>query len=536
MPSLACLVARVALSLALSLAAFAQTPLRLDLVATGLSRPVLVTAPPGDTQRLFVVEQTGAIRVIQNGQLLAQPFLNLVGTGTLSYGGEMGLLGLAFHPDYAQNGRFFVFHNTPPYPTTTVRSFTVSAQDPNVADPASATTLLRATMLYGNHNGGMIAFGPDGMLYVGIGDGGSFPPSWPDDPQNHAQRGDSLLGKMLRIDVDNPAPPLAYGIPADNPFVGAGDPLDEIWAMGLRNPWRWSFDRLTGDLWIADVGGRREEVDFVPHGTAPGLNFGWSCMQGTLCVNSTCACGSPALWMPLHEYLFSGNRSIIGGFVYRGAAIPDLQGSYFFADYNKKRLWTLRQQNGSLAELRERTFELQPTAPLAFTGITAFGEDAAGELYVCDISGQVYRIVPDAAATAGLAPFGLGTPGCNGPHLLAGSSSPAQGNAAFGVQAQNGAPFGFGILSLASHAEPYGDDPFSIGLVLHFQPSAPLVSLQPLLCDAQGACGLTLPIPTGPSLVGQSLVAQMGFAWPAPCAAAPSGWSSSNGLWLTVQP
>ncbi len=515
----------------------AQTPLRLDLTASGFHRPVLVTAPPGDTQRLFVVEQSGRIKIVRNGSVLPTPFLNLSGTGQLSYGGELGLLGLAFHPQFASNGHFFVFFNTFPFPRSTVRRFTVSAQNPDVADPASAVTLLNEPMVYGNHNGGMIAFGPDGKLWIGIGDGGSSPPLWPDDPQNHAQRGDSLLGKMLRIDVDTPQPPLAYGIPSDNPFVGPGDPRDEIWALGVRNPWRFSFDRATGDLWLADVGGQREEIDFEPAGTPGGRNYGWPCMQGTVCVSHVgCACNAPTLTPPIHEYTFPWNRSIIGGFVYRGAAIPDLQGSYFFADYNTTQIWSLRQQGGAVTQLRERTIELQPPLPRAFTGISSFGQDAAGELYVCDLGGDVYKIVANPNALPGLAPFGAGTPGCNGPHALTATSSPNQGNATFALRCTGGVASGYGLMTIASLPDIGGSDPFALGVTLHFRLDSPYLSLQLMPSDAQGTGTFSLPIPMDPVLVGQSIGAQAGWIWNPPCADPAGGWSSSNGLWITILP
>jgi glucose/arabinose dehydrogenase len=515
----------------------AQTPLKLQLVASGFHRPVLVTAPPGDSQRLFVVEQSGRIKIIQNGVVLPTPFLDLTNTGVFGFGGEMGLLGLAFHPQFASNRQFFVFHNTFPFPSSTVRRFTVSAQDPNVADLASAVTMLSTPLVNGNHNGGMLAFGPDQKLWIGIGDGGSAIPQSPLDPPNHAQRGDTMLGKMLRIDVDNPQQPLPYGIPTDNPFVGPGDPLDEIWSLGLRNPWRFSFDRATGDLWIADVGGLREEVDFEPVGTAGGRNYGWSCMQGTVCVqNVDCACNSPALTLPIFEYTYPWNRSIIGGYVYRGAAIPDLQGTYFFGDYNTLQIWSIRQQNGVATQLRERTIELQPPLPNTWAGITAFGEDATGELYVCDFAGDVYKIVANPSTLPGLAPFGTGTPGCNGPHALSASSQPQQGNAAFALQCSAGVPSGYGLMAIASLPDIAGSDPFALGLTLHFRLDSPYLSLQLMPSDAQGAGTYALPIPADPVLVAQSICAQAGWIWNPPCANPIAGWSSSNGLWITILP
>ena len=515
----------------------AQTPLRLELAATGLDRPVLVTAPSGDTQRAFVVEKNGRIKILRNGIVLAQPFLDLATPGTVFDVAEMGMLGVAFHPQYATNRQFFVFYCTQQFPNVTLQRYTASAANGDVADPASAVTLLTFPLLYGNHNGGTIAFGADGKLYIAVGDGGSLAPTFPIDPLNNAQRGDSLMGKVLRIDVDTTTPPLHYGIPSDNPFVGPGDPRDEIWALGFRNPWRCSFDRTTGDFWIADVGGPREEIDFVAAGTGAGRNYGWSCMSGTVCTGiNVCPCGSGTLTGPLHEYTLGSGQSIIGGYVYRGAAIPDLHGAYFFGDFVRNQIWSLRRQNGSVTDLRDRTIELLPPAGYALAGITSFGEDGNGELYVCSFDGNVYRIAANPNTLPGLAPFGVGTAGCNGSHALSSLTTPAQGNAGFALRCTNGIASGLGLIALASAVDVPGSDPFGHGMVIHFRLDSPYLSLQAMLCDANGIGTLALPIPADPVLVGQSIGAQAGFAWNPPCAIPPNGWSSSNGLWITVQP
>jgi glucose/arabinose dehydrogenase len=521
--------------------ASAQTPLRLEQVCGGLGVPVLVTSPTGDLHRLFVVEQPGRIRIVEDGVLLPTAFLDLA--GTIPAGGEAGLLGLAFHPDYATNGHVFVFHSGNPFPTSIVRRFTVSAANANVADPASAATVLSTAMVYGNHNGGMVGFGPDGMLYVSLGDGGSIPPSWPNDPFNHAQRGDSWLGKMLRIDVDNPSPPLLYGIPADNPFVGARDPLDqvrdEVWSLGLRNPWRFSFDRLTGDLWIADVGGAREEIDFEPAGDLGGRNYGWSCMEGTVCSSlPVCTCFSPALTPPLHEYTFFSNQAIIGGYVYRGSAIPDLRGSYFFADYMQRKFWSLRQVGGVVAQLTDRTAELVAPAGAPILGPTAFGEDARGEMYVCDQSGRVFRIVPNGPVVFGTKPYGTGTAGCRGPHTLAAANSPVIGNPEFTLRCSHGPVAGSGLgLGVFADRPDAGSDPLGWGVLFHVQLASPLLLLSAMLPDLRGNGQFSLSIPADSSLTGLSLFAQGLWIWdPAVCAATPSAWTSSNGLRIKLLP
>lgn len=513
----------------------AQTPLVAELVATGLQQPVFASAPSGDLRRVFVVEQPGRIRIVEDGVLLPTPFLNL--TGQISAGGERGLLGLAFHPDYASNGRFYVFATVNPFLQATVRSYTVSASDPNLADPTSATTLLTVPLIFGNHNGGMLAFGPDRQLYVAIGDGGSNAPNWPSDPFNHAQRGDSLLGKLLRLDVDNPAPPLPYGIPAGNPFAGPGDPRDEIWALGLRNPWRFSFDRLTGDLWLADVGGQREEVDFRPAGSAGGQNYGWSCLAGTFCVNTgACVCSDPNLTMPLHEYTAATNRAIVGGYVYRGAAIPDLRGTYFYADYSLGVIRSFRRNGAAVANLQDRTTELAPPSPYTLTGVSSFGEDGRGELLFCDHAGQVYRIAPASPVVVGVAPFGTGTAGCNGAHGLVAPTSPVVGNLQFELRGDHAPANSLGFLLLGSTADIAGSDPFGLGARLHVALGSPLFVPTTVVGDAAGDSVHRLPLPNWPGLIGFTLHAQSAWVWPGACPSLPLGWSSSHGLTLVVQP
>jgi len=514
---------------------FAQTPLRTELVASNLSRPVLVTAPEGDFDRLFVVEQTGTIRIIKNGNLLATPFLDI--TSTVDFGGERGLLGLAFHPDYDSNGEFYVYHNIYPFVNVALRRFTVSAANPDVADPTSGTDLLNLPGVYGNHNGGMIAFGPDGLLYIAIGDGGSTGPNWQSDPFNHAQRGDSLLGKMLRLDVDNPSPPLQYGIPPSNPFVGPGDPRDEIWALGLRNPWRFSFDQLTGDLWIADVGGAREEVDFTPAGDPGGRNYGWSCMSGTACNTTSCVCNSSGLTLPIHDYGAPGGRAIIGGYVYRGALIPDLRGTYFHGDYVRNEVWSFRWNGTAMSQLTDRTTELAPASPLTFGGISALGQDGRGELYICDIAGRVFRIEPTVPVITGVAPYGAGAAGCNGFHSLLAMSSPVIGNLAFELECNNAPPTSLGFMAVGTLPDIAGSDPFGLGFNFHFQLGPSVLATQFYSSDASGIGRYPLPIPGSAGLVGLVLYAQTLWTWdPAVCSPTPNGFSASHGLAVTLQP
>ncbi len=375
-----------------------DTPLTTVRIVSGLTRPVLAVSPPGDVDRLFLVEQDGRIRVRKNGQLLAQPFLDLsaiVRSPADLGNNEEGLLGLAFHPNYAANGWFFVYH-TNTSGNNEVARYTVSS-DPDVADPTSRqSVILFNHPAQGNHNGGMIAFGPgDGHLYIGTGDGGGSC-----DSSENAQNGGSLLGKLHRIDVDS----LPYAIPPDNPFVGNASFLDEIWAYGLRNPWRWSFDRSNGDLYIGDVGqGAWEEIDWRPGTSAGGENYGWDPYEGNVCPNPSCGnegtCSLPSYVGPVLVYANGSPNpcSVTGGYVYRGCRMPHLSGTYFYADYCQAFIRSFRIVPGpppSVTEERDRTTELAPGGGTTIGLVTSFGEDARGELYIVDRDGEIFKIVP----------------------------------------------------------------------------------------------------------------------------------------------
>jgi glucose/arabinose dehydrogenase len=351
-------------------------PVALQPIATGLSFPLYLTSPPGD-ERLFIVERGGAIRIRKSDGLVDAPFLDL--TAQVSTDGERGLLGLAFPADYAASGRFVV-HYTNLEGDTRVSLFRVS-DDPDLADPASESVLLAVDQPFSNHNGGQIAFGPDGFLYVGLGDGGSS-----GDPEGHGQRLDELLGSILRIDVAGGAP---YVVPPDNPFVATAGARPEIWSLGLRNPWRFTFDRATGDLYIADVGQSQwEEIDYSPAPDAGrGANYGWSRMEGMHCFGAA-GCDPAAFVLPVLEYDHGSGCSVTGGAVYRGAAIPELQGHYFYADFCQGWVRSFRVEGGQAVDQAE-----WPT--LRPGGIVpSFGEDAAGELYVLTGEGGVFKIVP----------------------------------------------------------------------------------------------------------------------------------------------
>ncbi|MEQ1895574.1 MAG: PQQ-dependent sugar dehydrogenase, partial [Planctomycetota bacterium] len=370
------------------------------LVATGLNRPLWAGAPMGD-ERIFVATKAGQIRVVKSGALLATPFLDIAAkVSTLS---ERGLLGVAFHPNYASNGSFYVNYSDLAGDTVVAR-FQVSA-DPDVADPLSESVVLTQGQPFDNHNGGDIQFGPlDGYLYIFFGDGGSG-----GDPGCRAQKTTTLLGKIVRIDVDAGAP---YAIPPTNPFIGMAGVREEIYHLGLRNPWRNGFDALTGDLYIGDVGqDLREEIDFAPAGVG-GLNFGWKVMEGTSCFGTsncppaTLLCNDPSYVLPITELTHaSGARAITGGTVYRGCANPSEFGKYFFSDFADNKIRSLNYDvvNG-VTNLADRTAEFAPGGGLAIRSIVHIGTDGFGELLIVEHSGgtagEVFKMVPAGAVQA----------------------------------------------------------------------------------------------------------------------------------------
>jgi glucose/arabinose dehydrogenase len=353
-------------------------------VAGGFQRPLWVGAPANDASHLWVVEQAGTIWIIdrKTGERLEEPFLDFTEQVSRK-GNEEGLLGLAFPPDYPTTGRFYVNFTDKEHTTRIVR-FKVSA-DPLKADPDSAETLLSVKQPFENHNGGWLDFGPDGMLYIALGDGGSG-----NDPKKAGQDMGTLLAKMLRIDVSGPK---GYAIPADNPFKDSANP--EIWALGLRNPWRCSFDRKTGDLWIGDVGQNAlEEVNFVPAGKGAGANFGWSLREGDIATPGVGGDKPSNHVDPIYVYKPGGanneGNSVTGGIVYRGP-IKEFDGLYFFADYIKARLWTLKR-DGTAVVFNDYPVDLGPGKG-RLGPVASFGEDPDGNLYVVDHNGGIFRLV-----------------------------------------------------------------------------------------------------------------------------------------------
>lgn len=356
-----------------------------------LARPLIAESPPLDPNRLVLGEQRGVLRVMLSGALLPVPFLD-ISDRVFQVGSEQGLLGLAFHPAYAENGRFYLNYTangvTAPEGSTVISEFT-RGSDPDLADASSERVLLTVAQPQANHNGGALVF-RDGLLFIGLGDGGNVGDSGPGHaPGGNAQALDTLLGKLLRIDVDSQSSGLPYGIPAGN-MSGAGV-RGEIWSYGLRNPYRFSVDPCTRDLYLADVGqNTTEEVNVEPAAAASGRNYGWRVMEGSQCYNAA-SCDKSGKTLPVAEYDHSAGCSIIGGHVYRGAKIPGLRGYYLYADYCSGRFWALRWDGSSASSPLDLSANLNPGAKT--TQITSFGRDAAGELYVMSLTyGFVFRI------------------------------------------------------------------------------------------------------------------------------------------------
>lgn len=348
----------------------------LQQVASGLFQATSIAHAGDGSGRLFVTRQQGEIHVIDNGVVRGELFLDL--RGRVSCCGERGLLGLAFHPNFISNGFFYVNY-TDPRGDTVVARFRVSEDDSNIANPDSESLVLNVEQPTSQHNGGQLAFGPDGFLYIGLGDGG------PGGAGNlNAQQLGSLLGSILRIDADSAEP---YAVPASNPFVGRDEARDEIWVYGLRNPWRFSFDRLTGEMFIGDVGQRTtEEIDHLPTGSLGGTNFGWNLMEGTTCSDGSDDCNILGEFeLPILEYSHDAGCSVTGGYVYRGEALAGLQGHYLFSDFCSGVLSAARQQNGVWEVAGRRETGLS---------VTTFGEDESGGLYVAGVGGSIFRLAP----------------------------------------------------------------------------------------------------------------------------------------------
>ena len=354
----------------------------LTQVVSGLSAPLDLEQPADGSGRTFVVQQGGKILILQNGTIILTPFLDI--TSRVTSGGETGLLGLAFHPNYAQNGLFYVNYtrtNTSGQLQTVIAEYKVTTGNPNLADISSERILITQDQPFTNHNGGQLAFGPDGFLYIGLGDGGSG-----GDPNGNGQNTNVLLGKILRIDVDHTTTNKPYAIPSDNPFVNSGG-LPEIYAYGFRNPWRFSFDTTSKRLFVGDVGENSfEEIDIVNNGK----NYGWNIMEGSHCFNPSTNCNMTGLTLPIFDYSHSDGTTVIGGFVYHGSAISTLQGKYVFGDFGNGKIWSLTEgSNGSWTRADLIGSSRQ---------ISAFGVDSStGEIYVVDYSGSILKLTPSGS-------------------------------------------------------------------------------------------------------------------------------------------
>ncbi|MGE5251615.1 MAG: PQQ-dependent sugar dehydrogenase [Bacteroidota bacterium] len=479
--TLCSVAALVLLSVALSPATRARAAgstipanVRFVTIASGLSQPLFVTHAGDGSNRLFILERTGRILIYENGSLKTTPFLD-ISTLTNTGGSEQGLLGLAFAPDYKTSGRFYVVHIKAGSNTIALVRYLVSASDPDRADPASRQELLTIPKSHTNHNGGMILFGPDGTLYMSVGDGGGT-----GDPDGNGQNTNTLLGKILRLDVSG----AGYSIPPTNPFAGQAQKRGEIWSYGLRNPWRISFDRLTGDLYIGDVGqNTQEEIDFQPRASAGGKNYGWNILEGNLCYLSS-PCTPPAGYAaPVSVYNHGTNDSIgcsvTGGYVYRGANFPALAGVYLYADFCTGRLWGLRRDSSNhwvRALIRDTDYM-----------ISSFGEGEHGELFITDYaSGRVLHLVQAPIRTASFA-----SQASRDGMIVEKSENSSTGGSAnstaayirLGDDAQNRQIVG--ILSFDTRALP--DKAVVLSSVLSFRRSAitgtPLAALSPLQAD-----------------------------------------------------
>ncbi len=380
-----------------SAASWGAVTIKAEPVVTGLSSPVDITHAGDGSGRLFITLQGGRVVIFDGVQILSPPFLDI--NSLVSSGGERGLLGAAFHPNYVGNGFFYVSY-TDTAGDSVIARYSVSL-DPNRADPTSGVILLTIPQPFGNHNGGQLHFGPDGYLYIGIGDGGSG-----GDPQNNGQDLGTLLGKILRIDVDSGFP---FTVPPDNPFVGVVGAREEIWSFGLRNPWRFSFDRLTGDMFIGDVGQNSwEEVDFQPANSTGGENYGWRLMEGNSCFNPAINCNNGTLTLPILVYDHSVGCSVTGGYLYRGSKNPNLNGLYLYGDFCSGLIWGA-QEDGlggwNTTVLLDTNFS-----------ISTFGEDESGEIYFAHLSatdGTIYQVVQSTSSTnSASASSGGGAVGC----------------------------------------------------------------------------------------------------------------------------
>jgi len=507
------LAATLMLAAAMAVPAFSQTtPIASFRVATGFSSPLWIGAPPGDTARLFIVEQNAAdIEIIALDGSAIGKFLDLTGKVTTG-GNEQGLLGMCFDPDYGTNGFFYVNYTATGGGATVVERYTVSA-NPNVADAGSGTIIYGpVTQPQTNHNGGGIAFGSDGKLYIGMGDGGSANDSGPGHVAGgNGQSLETELGKMIRINSDG-------STPGDNPFVGGPPADDRVWAYGIRNPWRFAFDSENGNLWIGDVGQNAiEEIDFQPGTSTGGENYGWRCMEGFNCTGlSGCTCNDPALTLPVQTYGHGGgNCSVTGGVIYRGDKLPDWQGRYFYGDYCSARMWSLVWDGASVGGLLGHVGALGTAVNGGNVNfITSWGTDGNGDIYIVDQGGEIFRVIPDTAFEG----LGCALAGTNGKPVLAGEGSMVVGTAG-ATHLSNALPSSPAALYLSLTE---GSAPFKGGIL------KPIPILFSIFFSTDATGNIDIPwvswppgLPSGTDVV---------FQWAIQDAGAPVGVALSNAL------
>ncbi|MCP3917711.1 MAG: PQQ-dependent sugar dehydrogenase [bacterium] len=501
----------------------AAQDLTTERIATGFDEPLFAGAPAGDFGRLFIVEQRGRIEILDiTNDTQVGTFLDLSAIVNDS-GNERGLLGLAFHPDYMTNGRFFVSYTAEVDGSSHLIEYSAIPPTSNVANPTPVQTIYTLPQPFQNHNGGCIQFAPDGKLYLSIGDGGMG-----GDPFDRAQDLDESLGKILRFDVDIPAP----FIPGDNPFVGAPG-NDEIWSYGLRNPWRFSFDRLTGDMYIGDVGqGSWEELDFQPASSTGGENYGWHCYQADSPWDTSNCPPIAELVFPFHAYPHSDGCSVIAGYVYRGSAITGLEGTYFFADHCSDTIWSLRYDGTNVTEFTDRTDELNPS-PGTPEEITSFGEDAAGELYIVDRDGEIYRLLDDCQPQAST--YCITSPNASGPGArIFASGSLSLGDNLFRLAIDSANPMEAGIFfyGLGAVQQPFGNGVLCVDI------SSGLYRLPVVQVDAGGRGSMVVdfdapPMDAGPGLISPSTTYFFQFWYRDVGGPGPSGFNFSDGMMVT---
>ncbi|MBI3820618.1 MAG: PQQ-dependent sugar dehydrogenase [Planctomycetes bacterium] len=522
------------------------TPVKTVLFANGFSSPIYVAAPPNDFDHLYVVERAGKIKCIdaKTGALLST-FLDI--TSLTSTTGERGLLCMAFHPQYDINGsnkKFYLYY------TNTAGNIVIAKYDASTATTANTVATIIITVnhpSFSNHNGGCVRFGPDGFLYFAPGDGGSE-----NDPSNNGANINVLLGKMLRIDVDNPSGGNQYGIPATNPYASMGTGMKEIYFVGMRNVFRFTFDRNTGDMYMGDVGQNAwEEIDYcsASYVPTPGTprHYGWRCFEGfhqtsySGCVYPNAYPGFTTVF-PISEYAHAGPAAVMGGTVYHGCALPDWRGQYFYADNSTSKIWTFKYTGTASPPITDRTSQFAPGGGLGINSITGICEDASGELYFIDMNGgELFKFVPQSPPViVGVSTYGSGTNGCSGAHAIGVNSTPCVNNNIFKMTATNCPQSTLGLAIVTDQQDLVGSDPFSIGVTFLVGFGGSNVIPLDATSDNLGNGTVPAAIPNSAFLAGQTFFGQTYWVWSPSTCTLPGfnvyNMSSSNGVAFTIQP